>query len=147
MSIATKSPGCLPRHPCAADIHKLNVKVGDAACRSDEGFKKTNDTFVRVMERLATIDKAQEKIDGLTSNVVSLQALLGDKKSRGAFDFVYKDEKPLLVEMSYGYRKEGYYDCEGYWDSNLNWYPGAFNPYEWIIENLKEAFLNQNQNT
>jgi DNA recombination protein RmuC len=37
------------------------------------------------MERLATIDKAQEKIDGLTTNVVSLQALLGDKRSRGAF--------------------------------------------------------------
>ncbi|WP_295333286.1 hypothetical protein [Flavobacterium sp.] len=64
-----------------------------------------------------------------------------------AFDFVYKNEKPLLVEMSYGYRKEGYYDCEGYWDSNLNWYPGTFNPYEWIIEDLKVAFLNQNKNT
>ena len=37
------------------------------------------------MERLATIDEAQKKIDGLTSNVVSLQELLGDKKSRGAF--------------------------------------------------------------
>ena len=62
-----------------------------------------------------------------------------------AFDFVYKNEKPLLVEMSYGYRKEGYYDCEGYWDSNLNWYAGAFNPYEWIIEDLKATFLNQNR--
>ena len=37
------------------------------------------------MERLATIDEAQKKIDGLTTNMVSLQELLGDKKSRGAF--------------------------------------------------------------
>jgi DNA recombination protein RmuC len=37
------------------------------------------------MARLATIDEAQKKIDGLTSNVVSLQELLGDKRSRGAF--------------------------------------------------------------
>ena len=37
-----------------------------------------HDTFVRVMERLATIDEAQKKIDGLTVNVVSLQELLGD---------------------------------------------------------------------
>jgi DNA recombination protein RmuC len=63
-------------------LEEISGKVSE---RLDEGFKKTNDTFVRVMERLATIDKAQEKIDGLTSNVVSLQALLGDKRSRGAF--------------------------------------------------------------
>ncbi|MFM1955290.1 MAG: hypothetical protein RIR20_110 [Pseudomonadota bacterium] len=64
---------------------RLEEISGKVTERLDEGFKKTNDTFVRVMERLATIDKAQEKIDGLTSNVVSLQALLGDKRSRGAF--------------------------------------------------------------
>ena len=63
-------------------LEEISGKVSE---RLDEGFKKTNDTFVRVMERLATIDKAQEKIDGLTTNVVSLQALLGDKRSRGAF--------------------------------------------------------------
>ena len=64
---------------------RLEEISGKVTERLDEGFKKTNETFVRVMERLATIDKAQEKIDGLTSNVVSLQALLGDKRSRGAF--------------------------------------------------------------
>lgn len=53
--------------------------------RLEEGFKKTNETFANVMARLATIDEAQKKIDGLTSNVVSLQELLGDKRSRGAF--------------------------------------------------------------
>jgi DNA recombination protein RmuC len=37
------------------------------------------------MSRLATIDEAQKKIDSLTTNVVSLQELLGDKRSRGAF--------------------------------------------------------------
>ena len=63
-------------------LEQIGGKVSE---RLDEGFKKTNDTFVRVMERLATIDEAQKKIDGLTSNVVSLQELLGDKRSRGAF--------------------------------------------------------------
>lgn len=65
-----------------ARLEEIGGKVSE---RLDEGFKKTNDTFVRVMERLATIDEAQKKIDGLTSNVVSLQELLGDKRSRGAF--------------------------------------------------------------
>lgn len=65
-----------------ARLEQIQGKVGE---RLEEGFRKTNDTFVSVMERLATIDEAQKKIDGLTTNVVSLQELLGDKRSRGAF--------------------------------------------------------------
>lgn len=65
-----------------ARLQQISGKVTE---RLDEGFKKTNDTFVSVMARLATIDEAQKKIDGLTTNVVSLQQLLGDKRSRGAF--------------------------------------------------------------
>jgi DNA recombination protein RmuC len=77
----------------AASIESLNKTTdsrleqisGKVAERLDEGFRKTNETFISVMQRLATIDEAQRKIDGLTSNVVSLQELLGDKRSRGAF--------------------------------------------------------------
>lgn len=63
-------------------LEQIGGKVNE---RLDEGFKKTNETFISVMARLATIDEAQKKIDGLTTNVVSLQELLGDKRSRGAF--------------------------------------------------------------
>lgn len=63
-------------------LEQISGKVNE---RLEEGFKKTNETFVNVMQRLATIDEAQKKIDGLTSNVVGLQELLGDKRSRGAF--------------------------------------------------------------
>jgi DNA recombination protein RmuC len=65
--------------------HRLEMIGGKVSERLDEGFKKTNQTFIDVMARLATIDEAQKKIDGLTTNVVSLQELLGDKRSRGAF--------------------------------------------------------------
>lgn len=64
---------------------RLEQISGKVAERLDEGFKKTNETFTNVMTRLATIDEAQKKIDSLTTNVVSLQNLLGDKRSRGAF--------------------------------------------------------------
>lgn len=64
---------------------RLEAITGRVTERLDEGFKKTNETFANVMARLATIDEAQKKIDGLTSNVVSLQELLGDKRARGAF--------------------------------------------------------------
>jgi DNA recombination protein RmuC len=65
-----------------ARLEEIGGKVSE---RLEEGFKKTNETFVSVMERLATIDEAQKKIDGLSSNMVSLQELLGDKRSRGAY--------------------------------------------------------------
>ncbi len=64
---------------------RLNEISGKVAERLDEGFKKTNETFTSVMTRLAVIDEAQKKIEGLASNVVSLQEILGDKRSRGAF--------------------------------------------------------------
>lgn len=63
-------------------LEQISGKVSE---RLDEGFRKTNETFTQVMARLATIDEAQKKIDGLTTNVVSLQELLGDKRARGAF--------------------------------------------------------------
>lgn len=65
--------------------NRLEVIGGKVSERLDEGFKKTNQTFIDVMARLATIDEAQKKIDGLTVNMVSLQELLGDKRSRGAY--------------------------------------------------------------
>jgi DNA recombination protein RmuC len=64
---------------------RLDQIAGKVNERLDEGFRKTNETFVSVMQRLATIDEAQKKIETLTGSVVSLQELLGDKRSRGAF--------------------------------------------------------------
>jgi DNA recombination protein RmuC len=76
---------------------------GKVAERLDDGFKKTNETFTNVMARLATIDEAQKKIDGLTTNVVSLQELLGDKRSRGAFGEVQLENlvRNVLPASSY----------------------------------------------
>lgn len=64
---------------------RLDAITGVVNQRLNEGFQKTNETFASVMARLATIDEAQKKIGDLTTNVVSLQELLGDKKARGAF--------------------------------------------------------------
>ncbi|HLB56833.1 MAG TPA: DNA recombination protein RmuC [Coxiellaceae bacterium] len=49
------------------------------------GFEKTTTTFLDVVKRLAIIDEAQKKITELSTNVVSLQEILSDKRSRGAF--------------------------------------------------------------
>ena len=50
-----------------------------------DGFEKTTQTFTDVIKRLAMIDAAQQKITELSTNVVSLQEILNDKRSRGAF--------------------------------------------------------------
>ncbi|MCE3046161.1 DNA recombination protein RmuC [Legionella sp. 16cNR16C] len=50
-----------------------------------EGFEKTSSTFTDVVRRLTIIDEAQKKITELSTHVVSLQDVLQDKRSRGAF--------------------------------------------------------------
>ena len=49
------------------------------------GFEKTSLTFNDVVKRLTIIDEAQKKITELSSHVISLQDVLVDKRSRGAF--------------------------------------------------------------
>ena len=53
--------------------------------RLDENFERTNKTFSNVLERLSKIDEAQKKIENLSSDIVSLQGVLTDKKTRGIF--------------------------------------------------------------
>jgi len=60
----------------------INEKVNE---RLDENFAKTNRTFTNVLERLSKIDEAQKKIDNLSTDIVSLQSILTDKKTRGIF--------------------------------------------------------------
>jgi DNA recombination protein RmuC len=53
--------------------------------RLAEGFEKTTETFGNVIKRLALIDEAQKRITELSGSVISLQEILNDKRSRGAF--------------------------------------------------------------
>ena len=97
-----------------ARLEEIGGKVSE---RLEEGFKKTNETFVSVMQRLATIDEAQKKIDGLTVNMVSLQDLLGDKKSRGAFGEVQLEGlvrnalPPDSYKMQHTFENDARVDC------------------------------------
>jgi len=53
--------------------------------RLNDGFEKTSATFTDIVKRLALIDDAQKKLSDLSSNVINLQEILADKRSRGAF--------------------------------------------------------------
>jgi glutathione synthase/RimK-type ligase-like ATP-grasp enzyme len=56
-----------------------------------------------------------------------------------AIDYVYQNGNPLIVEISYGFIKEVYYPCEGYWDREMNWHPGPFDAQGWMVESLMNS--------
>ena len=52
-----------------------------------------------------------------------------------AYDYVLDgNNQPLLIEISYGFANAGYDDCPGYWDEQLVWHEGKFNPYGWMVD-------------
>ena len=63
-------------------LNNINDKVNE---RLDSNFEKTNKTFTNILERLSKIDEAQKKIDSLSTEIVDLESVLTDKKTRGIF--------------------------------------------------------------
>jgi hypothetical protein len=56
-----------------------------------------------------------------------------------AYDFVFKDGKPLIVEISYGFTSAGYRACPGYWDKKLSWQAGEVVPEWFMLEDFLSA--------
>ena len=92
--------------------NKLNLINDRVTERLDENFEKTNKTFNNVLEKLAKIDEAQKKIDSLSTDIVSLQGILTDKKSRGIFgevnlthilSSVFGDKNDKVYRLQYSF--------------------------------------------
>lgn len=62
------------------------------------------------------------------------------KTQSAAFDFVFDvNNRPLIVEVSYGYSMKAYDLCEGYWTMDMQWHKGKqFDFCGWMVENLIE---------
>lgn len=99
------------------DFERLNIKMENKLNmindrvneRLDESFNKTNKTFTSVLERLTKIDEAQKKIDNLSTDIVSLQSILTDKKSRGIFGEI--NLKHILVSI-FGEKNDNVYKLQ-----------------------------------
>ena len=98
-------------------LNRLDTKVNS---RLDENFEKTNKTFTTVLERISKIDEAQKKIDALSTDIVSLQSVLTDKKTRGIFGEVnlknimaniFGDNNDKTYKMQYGFPNGTIVDC------------------------------------
>ena len=48
----------------------------------------------------------------------------------GAFDIVYRESEPVILEVCYTFTSWMVHSCPGHWDRNLNWHPGAMWPEE-----------------
>lgn len=100
------------------DIDKLDDKIEKRLVsitekvneRLDDSFNKTNKTFTNVLERLSKIDEAQKKIDNLGADIVGLEGILTDKKSRGIFgeinlkhilSSVFGDKNDRIYQLQY----------------------------------------------
>ncbi len=100
-----------------ADFEKLNERIEKKLSlisdvvneRLDKNFDKSNKTFMSVLERLTKIDEAQKKIDSLSSEIVSLQSVLTDKKTRGTFGEVNLE---YILNNAFGSKTSGIYETQ-----------------------------------
>lgn len=98
-------------------LRLINDQVNE---RLDQNFEKTNKTFTSVLERLSKIDEAQKKIDTLSNDIVSLQGVLTDKKTRGIFGEVnlknimanvFGENNDKIYKLQYGFENGTIVDC------------------------------------
>ena len=100
--------------------NRLNLMNDKVNSRLDENFERTNKTFTNVLERLSKIDEAQKKIDSLSNDIVSLQGILTDKKTRGIFgevnlehilSNVFGNNNKTIYQMQYTLSNGTIADC------------------------------------
>ena len=89
--------------------YKLNLINDRVNNQLSENFEKSNKTFMNVLERLNKIDEAQKKIDGLNTEIVSLQSVLTDKKTRGTFGEVNLE---YILNNAFGPSSSGIYSIQ-----------------------------------
>lgn len=87
-------------------MNQINDKVEN---RLNQGFKETNQTFKEIVERISKIDEAQRQIEKLSTEVVSLQDVLTDKKSRGIFGEI---ELKQILSSVYGEKNDKIYKLQ-----------------------------------
>ena len=103
------------------NVEKRLIQINDVVNeRLDKNFEKTNKTFTSVLERLSKIDEAQKKIDTLSGDIVSLQGILTDKKTRGIFGevnlkhiltSVFGENNKKIYELQYSFKNGYIADC------------------------------------
>uniref|UniRef100_UPI0007E3531C type I-B CRISPR-associated protein Cas8b1/Cst1 n=1 Tax=Streptobacillus moniliformis TaxID=34105 RepID=UPI0007E3531C len=111
------------------NISKDVLNFGDRVENTlKDGVKTSNEAVNTVIKRLIKIDEAQKKIEEVSTEVVSLQKILSDKKSRGSFGesrleqvlgYIYGDSSNLY-ERQYKFSNGKIADAVLFLNTRLN---------------------------
>lgn len=106
------------------------VVVGDKAM-AEKRFVRKND--------FRASGSGEFSYDDINTDAVKIALDVAEKLKLQsvAFDFILDNNKPLIVEMSYGFGVKGISNAPGYWDKDLNWHKGEnFDFCGWMIDDL-----------
>ncbi|MEJ8801530.1 ATP-grasp domain-containing protein [Pontibacter sp. H249] len=119
------------------DFDTRIIVIGDIAF----GIRRFNrkDDF-----RASGSGKLDFNASAIDTNMVSIAFDVSQKLKAQclAYDFVYKDRQPQIIEVCFGFSMLAYDACEGYWDKDLNFIKGPFNPQDFMI---REFIGNRNK--
>ncbi|MBP3399922.1 MAG: DNA recombination protein RmuC [Erysipelotrichaceae bacterium] len=77
-------------------LNRIELSVSDSLMK---GFDQTSQSFQSFAEQMARIDEAQKNLKHLSENIISLESILTDKKTRGTFGEI---ELYSLLENVFG---------------------------------------------
>ena len=93
------------------------------------------DDFRASSSGLLIFDRDQIPVESVR---VAFDALRALEAQCLAFDLVCHDGRWEIVEVSYGFNT-AYWNCPGYWDSDLDWHEGPFVAEDFMIEDLMKT--------
>jgi glutathione synthase/RimK-type ligase-like ATP-grasp enzyme len=127
------------QHFIPGNDHDIRIIVIDGKAFAIKRLVRENDF------RASGSGRIEYKRELFDESLVKYSFKLADqlKSQCLAIDYVYQNGTPLIVEISFGFVQQVYEDCEGYWDRNLNWYPGKFSPQGWIIDMVVNRITNK----
>lgn len=85
-------------------FNNLNTIDDRMEKRLAQEFLKSSNIFTEISKRLTKVDEAQKNITSLSENIVSLEKILNDKKTRGSFGEIQLNH---ILENVFGFDNKG----------------------------------------
>lgn len=109
------------------NLEQISNKVDK---KLESGFEKTNKTFESIISRLAKIDEAQKNIDKLNTEVISLQNVLTDNKTRWIF---WEVQLQSILENIFWEKNDKLYQMQYHFKSNNSQVDAVIKTAQWLI--------------
>jgi len=108
-------------------LNNISEKVDK---KLESWFEKTNKTFNNIIERLGKIDEAQKNIDKLNTEVISLQNVLTDNKTRWIF---WEVQLQSILEGVFGEKNKKMFEMQYHFKQNNTQVDAVVKTSRWLI--------------